>query len=777
MEKLYELIATNEDWLMERILKYAIQQGYAQYTSTLKEPWRLSICGLSGPLLNALANNQHDLELDPDESFSQDPAAAFGILEAQRHRERGIELAMFLGLFKYYRQSYQDLISQSGFESEYRRRCHRLIDRFFDRIEIGFCSEWSKIGYDDLLKELQTTNRMMTNEKNKYLTLFESLANPVILLDDRNCIENLNHSAAMLFNIASDRYYDIQRPQPGQQAVGQQVTELMPWIADELIYFTKQSLPYLESEKTVLTSEGLKYYQVKLSAMMDVSGKFNGVLIILNDETERELAEEKVVKAKDAAEAANRAKSEFLANMSHELRTPLNAILGFAQLLAASPNVSPGQLEGLGIIRRSGEHLLSLINQVLDVSKIESGRMVLNERPFDLQQLLDDVTNIFRLRVRKKNLDFTVTRDPNLPRFVHADDVKVRQVLINLLNNAVKFTTEGGVELNVAVAGRNRNNSVADQIRLIFEVKDTGPGIEPDQLGDVFEAFVQTNTGRQSQEGTGLGMAISQRFVNLMGGDISVNSTPQEGSTFQFEIVARSTRPVDSDRRSTSELPLFSPKDQAETYRILVADNNIDNRLLIVKLLEPLQVQIIEANNGQEAVELWETWQPDLIFMDIRMPVVDGYAATRTIRNRTNGRDTIIIAVTASVFEEERATVLAAGCDDFLQKPFQDSEFYEMLGRHLQVRHSLQLPKLPKNATGTMEDITSDLLAEVPTTWLIAFKEAVEEIDLQTTEILISQISETNPGLATSLADQVNNYRFDTLQEIIKEIVGARTQR
>jgi CheY-like chemotaxis protein len=209
----------------------------------------------------------------------------------------------------------------------------------------------------------------------------------------------------------------------------------------------------------------------------------------------------------------------------------------------------------------------------------------------------------------------------------------------------------------------------------------------------------------------------------------------------------------------------------------LVADNNIDNRLLIVKLLEPLQVQIIEANNGQEAVELWETWQPDLIFMDIRMPVVDGYAATRTIRNRTNGRDTIIIAVTASVFEEERATVLAAGCDDFLQKPFQDSEFYEMLGRHLQVRHSLQLPKLPKNATGTMEDITSDLLAEVPTTWLIAFKEAVEEIDLQTTEILISQISETNPGLATSLADQVNNYRFDTLQEIIKEIVGVRTQR
>jgi CheY-like chemotaxis protein len=272
-------------------------------------------------------------------------------------------------------------------------------------------------------------------------------------------------------------------------------------------------------------------------------------------------------------------------------------------------------------------------------------------------------------------------------------------------------------------------------------------------------------------------MAISQRFVNLMGGEISVHSMPPVGSTFRFEITVRSARPVESDGGSTSELPLISSKDQDKTYRILVVDDNIDNRLLIVKLLEPLQVEIFEASNGREAIEIWETWQPDLIFMDIRMPVVDGYAATREIRSRPDGRSTIIIAVTASVFEEEQATVLAAGCDNFLQKPFRDSEFYEMLGRHLQVRRSFQLPKLPENATRTMEDIAPDELEDLPTTWLVAFKEAIEAIDLKTTEILISQISETHPELATSLADQVNNYRFDTLQTHFKEIVGARTQR
>ncbi len=470
--------------------------------------------------------------------------------------------------------------------------------------------------------------------------------------------------------------------------------------------------------------------------------------------------------AKEAAEAANRAKSLFLANMSHELRTPLNAILGFTQLMERDPAILDSHRENLEIISRSGEHLLSLINSVLEMSKIEAGRVVVQKQNFDLYRLLDDLEDMFYLRAGEKGLQLIFDRDPDVPRYIRGDESKLRQVLINLLSNAVKFTEEGGVSLQVQsreIAGQG-NGHTQNGLRLIFEVADTGVGIAPEEMDKLFEAFVQTSSGEKSQEGTGLGLPISRQFVELMGGDISVESDLGCCSSFRFDIAV--------EQVDTSNLDLNAPRprvvglapDQPH-YRILVVEDKWANRKLLVKLLEPLGFEVREATHGREGLEIWEAWSPHLIWMDLRMPVMNGYEAAQRIKATTKGQATVIIALTASAFEEQRAVILSAGCDDFVRKPFRDSEIFERMAKHLGVKYIYEEPKVPARA-GRSKTLTAEALEALPAQWRAELHQAANGAQTKIIMDLLEQIEAEHPPVARTISAWVDEFRFDKIVEI-----------
>ena len=484
---------------------------------------------------------------------------------------------------------------------------------------------------------------------------------------------------------------------------------------------------------------------------------------------QRTKIEAELVKAKEVAEAANKTKSAFLANMSHELRTPLNAILGFAQLMTRSQNLSPENQENLGIISRSGEHLLTLINNVLDLSKIEAGRTTLNESNFDLYRLLDDVEEMFQFKADDQRLQLLFDRADVVPQYVRADKVKLRQVLINLLNNAIKFTESGGVSVRVSIANSQSAIPNGNQCQISFAVEDTGPGIAPEELDSLFTAFVQTESGKASQEGTGLGLPISRKFVELMGGKITVSSQLGHGTIFKFDIQATIVDRSDIETPRSHHRVIALEPDQPR-YRLLIVDDKWNNRQLLIKLLNPLGFQLREANNGQEAIEIWQSWEPHLIWMDMRMPVMNGYEATKQIKATTKGQATAIVALTASVLEEERAVILSAGCDDFLRKPFREADIFDTMHKHIGVRYVYTDPTLgDSKATANVEQLTTAAFAALPPELLAKLKQALLNVDLDLIDSLSSQISELNPALAQALADSIDNFEYDKILNLLPE--------
>jgi signal transduction histidine kinase/FixJ family two-component response regulator len=512
--------------------------------------------------------------------------------------------------------------------------------------------------------------------------------------------------------------------------------------------------------------------------LMGLVGVVMGTQRLRRSERERNRAAEALQKAKERAEAANRAKSEFLANMSHELRTPLNAILGFSQLTVRDRNISREARENLGIITRSGEHLLTLINDVLDLSKVEAGRTTLNERNFDLYCLLEDLEDMFQMRAEAKGLQLVFDRAPDVPQYVRTDEVKLRQVLINLLGNAIKFTEKGNVSVRVSSKDQHMipDTGIHDTCKLVFEVEDTGPGIAPEELGTLFEAFVQTRTGRQAQTGTGLGLPISRTFVQLMGGNIYIESEVGEGATFKFDIqvtpvgVEEVVEQPDRLLRRVIGLAPGQPR-----YRILVVDDRESNRQLLIKLLAPHGFDLKEAGNGQQALEVWDEWRPHLILMDMRMPVMDGYEATQRIKAATKGQATAIIALTASALDEEQAVVLSAGCDDFVRKPFREADIFEMMGKHIGVRYVYEeTEEETERAVPTIQAeagaaLTATNLAALPSDLLSNLEQAATRLDTAMITSLIDEIRAHSTGMADGLASLANEFRYDEISTLIHE--------
>ncbi len=473
---------------------------------------------------------------------------------------------------------------------------------------------------------------------------------------------------------------------------------------------------------------------------------------MIEDITVRKEAEDALRAAKEAAESANLAKSTFLARMSHELRTPLNAILGYTQLMSLDRGTPPQHVESLEIVGRSGEHLLALINDVLDMSKIEAGQVELNESTFDLHRLLEDLEDLFRVSVSEKGLQLVFERQADLPTLVSTDEGKLRQVLINLLGNATKFTVEGRIVL------RARARHDVENLRLYFEVEDTGPGISEDDLVELFDPFVQIEHKGGAQEGTGLGLPISRQFVRIMGGEITVDSELGSGSTFKFDIATGVGESI-VHPASPPARRVLGLEDGQIPRRILAVDDQPENVQLLQAILERIGFEVRVATNGKEAVDVWADWEPHLIWMDIRMPVMDGLEATRRIKASPQGQSTVIAALTASVFEEERAEILATGCDDFVRKPFTETEILDVIERHLGVKFVYDESGVPPQL-GLGDQVFGEQIAKLPPLWMNEMHGAAAQADTEVATTLLGRIEGDHPEIFRTLTTLVGEFRF-----------------
>ncbi|MEM7592153.1 MAG: ATP-binding protein [Cyanobacteria bacterium P01_A01_bin.83] len=475
------------------------------------------------------------------------------------------------------------------------------------------------------------------------------------------------------------------------------------------------------------------------------------------------------------AQNANQAKSRFLANMSHELRTPLNAILGFTQLMTRDASIGYEQQENLKIINRSGEHLLRLINDILEMSKIEVGQITLNESRFDLHLMLKNIEEMLRLKANAKNLKLLFDISSNVPQLIYTDEGKLRQIIINLLGNALKFTEKGSITLKVRweeneqLAQDKIDFLFSDTDSLFFSVEDTGPGIEPEEMEQLFTPFEQTKIGRVSNEGTGLGLSICHKFVELMGGELKATSTVGEGSCFFFNILLREeaeliVEPVPQVDPESRKIMGLAPGQRQ--YRILAVDDVAASRLLLTKLLTAIGFLVEEAGNGQEAINLWQQWHPDLILMDMRMPVLDGYEATKQIKAQTKGKETIIIALTASAFEEERVVILSAGCDDFMRKPFKEAELLTKIGQHLALKYLYEEEDDDIAEAILLEELTSESLTVMPQQWRSQLYEAAAQVDNQEIFKLLAEIPDEYESLAKGLENLAEQFRCDKIIDL-----------
>lgn len=488
-------------------------------------------------------------------------------------------------------------------------------------------------------------------------------------------------------------------------------------------------------------------------------------------------AKESAEASRSLAESANQSKSTFLANMSHELRTPLNVILGFSQLMARGTDVSGEQKENLETILRSGEHLLTLINQVLDLSKIEAGHITLDESAFDLIKLLDNLEDMFLLRANKKGLHLIFEFGDDLPQYIITDEVKLRQVLINLLNNALKFTEAGQVKCRVSKADEDDD---PERRVLKFEVSDTGPGISLEEQDRLFENFVQTEAGRKASEGTGLGLSISRKFVELMRGSIEVESVVGLGSTFSFTLPIQLADHVEEKTISFQRVVGVEPGQLASDglpYRMLIVDDHKENRRLLVKLLSDLlnsDFDLREAEDGYQAVELWRSFTPHIIWMDIRLPKLNGYEAAKQIKTLALDagiHPPVIIALSAGASEALNNVAISDECEQLLHKPFKASDIYDILQHYLSIKFIYEMMPDINQANQLQADLQrlQIELMSLPESWKIDFYEAIMLLDINLMQRKIEQIRSDNEWLADALTDLINDFQYSGILAMLEQ--------
>lgn len=483
-------------------------------------------------------------------------------------------------------------------------------------------------------------------------------------------------------------------------------------------------------------------------------------LVHLNQELEERviLRTKALGAAVKAAEMANRAKSLFLANMSHELRTPLNAIIGFSDLLRRNPETSERQQETLSIINKSGDHLLSLINDVLEIAKIESGRVVIQAAPFALRAMIADITDMLRIRAQEKHLHLQIDQSDDFPRYIVGDGAKLRQILINLISNAIKATSEGGIVLRLGIKPH-------DKSRLLIEVEDSGCGIADEDKGKLMQPFTQVGP-QNKQQGSGLGLVISRQFAELMGGQLTFSSVLGRGSTFRVEIPVSHASEEDIPKEGQALGEVIGLAPNQPVCRVLVVEDQADNQMLLMRLLESAGFEVQLAENGAVAVERFKAWQPHFIWMDRRMPVMDGLEATRCIRSLPGGDRVKIAAVTASTFQEEEAEMKGVGFDAVLRKPYRFGQLFDCMERLLNVRFVRRgVESEPETTAAT--DFSPVTLSAVPEALQGALRAALIELNLEQIQAAIDAIKQVAPELARFLQKYADRFDFEPLLRLL----------
>ncbi len=529
----------------------------------------------------------------------------------------------------------------------------------------------------------------------------------------------------------------------------------LKWVAAKGIGLFSTNDKFLAVEGFVSDITGLKKAENELR-------RYNELLEVKVDERTAELKA-----AKEQAESANHAKSLFLSKMSHEIRTPMNAILGFSQLIRRDSSLSETQIKYLNTINRSGEHLLELINDVLEMSKIEAGRTVLQPEALDFHRLIEDIVNMFRIRVEAKNLQFDSLLENDVPRFIIADSAKIREVLINMLSNAAKFTEKGGIVIRIELApGQNINDNFKGEVQLIVEVEDTGCGIARKDIESVFTPFEQADKGHW-HAGTGLGMPISRQFARMMGGDLTVKSQLGKGSVFSFTFNTRlSSQDKVKPDANENKLSVTHLAPGQKPSKILVADDDESNLELLLQLLKSIGFKTCQAHDGEEAFKIFEKEKPDAVLMDYHMPKADGFEAAKKIKATPEGKNIPVIIVTASALDQNRENALAAGADALIKKPYIEDNLLEQIRRFLHLKYIYDKndnlegePREEKvNVTDTITNIPEKLLAEMRQTILEGN---------QNNFMKLIDSPKINPKLAKILREKAENFEYENLKDIL----------
>ena len=604
------------------------------------------------------------------------------------------------------------------------------------------------IGTDNTARKQVEAERMLLDQRvrdQQFYTrsLIESNIDALITTDPRGIITDVNKQMEALTGCTRDEligapfkdyFTDPERAEAGIKLV----------LGESKVTDYELTARARDGKETVVSYNATTFH--------DRDRKLQGVFAAARDVTERKRYEQSL-------QQANRAKSVFLANMSHEIRTPMNAILGFSQLMLRDQDLTPRQCQYLGTINRSGEHLLALINDILEMSKIEAGRTTLNPSTFDLPVLLNDLEMMFRVRTDEKKLSFSVETIGDVPQFIVTDINKLRQVFINVLGNAVKFTEQGGVGVRVRA---DREGATGPCLRV--EVEDTGPGISPDDQEKLFRHFEQTKTGQQAGTGTGLGLAISREFVRLMGGDITLSSQVGRGSVFMVHLPLKEGEAQAVQAKDNPRHVLRLRPGQA-ACRVLIADDIEDNRQLLAQLLAPVGFEIRLATNGAEAVQEFDQWRPHLILMDFRMPVMDGHEAIRRIRAMAGGEAPKIIAVTASAMDDNRQELMEIGADDFIGKPFREAELFQKIHSHVGVEY-LYAEEPTAGALEEAAELTPESLAGWPQDLIDPMREAVITADLDQLLARIQEVEARDPRIARGLRRLAEGFQYQKLLDL-----------